>query len=235
MELTYLFHFQRDIHIFPQYEQIESINIQFENGVILYGLIQYTNSKIVENLVGRGRFFIHDVEYEVKPMSESKDDQHTNVDMIGHFTDLKLIEENVVDSFTQDTENRQGTQNNILTILNDDCSREIFRKIDKLSDFHSIANVCKQFNRIAKEIFPSKISHANIYLFNIMHKEEEVTLSQIENFLSNFGSSRAIHSLKIRSDIFENCSIFLVITLEENSRNSCLKNLTFFVFPFKIH
>lgn len=226
MELTYLFRFQHDIHIFPQYEQIESINIQFENDVILCGLIQYTNSKIVENLVGRGRFFIRDIiEYKVKPMSELKDDQHTNVDMIEHFTDLKLIEENVEDSFKQDT------QNNILTVLNDDCLREIFRKIDKLSDFHSIANVCTQFNRIAKEVFPSKIKYAYIYFFNIMHYEEGVTLSQIENFLNNFGSS--IHSLQIRHSFFEklpdasNSFFKLIYKHCKNLRELCIQGQSF--------
>lgn len=95
----------------------------------------------------------------------------------------------------------QDTRNNILTALNEDCLREIFRKFKKLSDFHSVANVCQQFNKISKEVFSLEMRYETVCFLNIMHSRSEVTLFQIVNFLSNFGSS--IVDIEITDDSLE--------------------------------
>ncbi|XP_031617566.1 uncharacterized protein LOC116337280 isoform X2 [Contarinia nasturtii] len=183
-------HYFYDIFVLRQYGEVESANIQFENDAIICGLVQYRDSKIASNLVDRGQIFIRNIEYKVKPMNAL----YTSVGMIECLEKLKLNELKS-EPFTQDT------QNNIITVLNDDCLRETFRKFDKLSDFHSIANVCKQFNRIAKEVFSSEIKYETVCFLNIMHPGYEVTLFQIVNFLSNFGSS--IFHIEITDDLFE--------------------------------
>lgn len=135
---------------FEQYGEVESTNIRFENDDSFYGLIQCKDSKVADNLVERGRISFGDIEFQVKTINESEDDQQTNVSIIECFKNCTLIELKIKPL-------RQDTQNNILTILNDDCLRLIFEKFHQLSDFHSIANVCMKFIRISNDIFPSKI------------------------------------------------------------------------------
>lgn len=188
--MIYFVYFQRDISDLRQYGEIESVNIKIENDAIICGLVQYRDSKIASNLIDQSHIFLQNIEYKVKPMNAL----YTGVGMIECLEKLKLNELKS-EPFTQDT------QNNIITVLNDDCLREIFRKFHKLSDFHSIANVCEHFNRIAKELFSSEIKYETVCFLNIMHPGYEVTLFQIEKFLSNFGSS--IFHIEITDDFFE--------------------------------
>lgn len=84
---------------------------------------------------------------------------YTSVGMIEFKKKLKLNELKS-EPFTQ------GTQNNTITVLNDDCLHETFRKFDKLSDFQSIANVCEQFNRIAMEVISSEKKYETYFVSN---------------------------------------------------------------------
>lgn len=138
-------------------------------------------------------------------MNESKDDQQTN------------------EPFRQDTQN-----DNILTLPNDDCLRQIFGKFYRLNDFHSIAKVCMQFNRIAKEVFASKIKHKSVNFKDLMDKDEgEITLSEIEIFLSNFGSSifsTAITKMSCSFENIPNASDILLNLIHKHCKN--LRKLT---------
>lgn len=168
---------------FMQYGEVESTNIRSEKDVVLDGLIQFADSKIADNLIERGLISIFDIEYEVKSMNEPKDDvQETNVSIVECLENLKLNE-------VKSEPSVQDTQSNILTVLNDDCLRLVFRKFNDLCDFHSIANVCKHFNRIAKEVFHHKIKHTFVDFIDIMPTRDEVTFDQIEIFLKKFGRS----------------------------------------------
>lgn len=99
----------------------------------------------------------------------------------------------------------QDSPKHILNLLNDHCLCEIFQNIDHLADFHSIANVCVRFNQIAKLVFPSKIRlrwiNFDEWVFNNGTSFNRIILSQIENFLCNFGSS--IVSLQFRPYYFQ--------------------------------
>lgn len=182
---------------FQKYGEIESTNIRCENNVLVCGLIQYKDCKVANYLVEQGKISLYDVEYEIKPMNEFRDDQHRNVKIIERIGKLSLVE---VKKFGKLTQN---TQNNIFTVLNDDCLHQIFKKIDQMSDFHSIANVCIKFNRISKEAFSSKLRQTTVSFTDLMHDRSDVTLSEIDRFLTNFGSSIFCASTLCGSFLFE--------------------------------
>lgn len=96
----------------------------------------------------------------------------------------------------------QDSTHHILNALDDHCLCEIFQSFEHVADFDAIANVCQRFNRIARRVFPTKISMRLIHFnFDDLVFDDGVhfnfiTLSQIETFLINFGSS--IFSLQFR-------------------------------------
>lgn len=76
------------------------------------------------------------------------------------------------------------------------CSMEIFKKLH-FSTFNSVANVCVRFNRIAKEAFRSKYQSKQINLLEL-ELNRQPTISTIEEFLSNFGTTiSSLSTIKI--------------------------------------
>lgn len=107
----------------------------------------------------------------------------------------------------------EDSPDNILNALPDFCLAEIFRKLNEVSDFISVANVCVRFNTIAKEIFSSKIRCRKFQLHEVaLHGE--FTMSRLESYLQYFGSS--VRSMVLRFDdwYFENTANAPNIALE---------------------
>lgn len=81
-------------------------------------------------------------------------------------------------------------QGQLLTVLNDDCLRHIFRQFSCLVDFCSIANVCLKFNEIAREVFSLKIKKKKIRFCDLdVVWKGCITLPQIKYFFENFAAS----------------------------------------------
>lgn len=91
----------------------------------------------------------------------------------------------------------KDSSKNIFNTINDDCLREIFRKIQHFVDFYSIVNVCKRFNNIGMEIFSLKIKR-KIFSMHALSVNDDVTLLQLENFLTVFGTS--VHAAYLNFD-----------------------------------
>lgn len=88
---------------------------------------------------------------------------------------------------------------NILNVLNDDCIREILKKLH-FSTLNSVVNVCIRFNYIAKEAFLSKYQSKQISISDLEWNRQP-TLSQVNNFLCEFGSSISSLSL-LKRELF---------------------------------
>lgn len=95
----------------------------------------------------------------------------------------------------------RSSPKNIQNALNDDCLCAIFQNFNNLADFASISNVCKRFNAIALQVFPSKIRTFLIDIDELVidngNQVNFITLAQLWRFLYDFGSS--ITSLKFHS------------------------------------
>lgn len=76
---------------------------------------------------------------------------------------------------------------NILKLLNDDCLIAIFRKLH-FSTLNTVMNVCIRFNRLAKRAFFNKYRSKKIHILELKWNRRP-TLSQVEDFLIEFGSS----------------------------------------------
>lgn len=79
----------------------------------------------------------------------------------------------------------QDSPKNILNVLNDDCIREILKKLH-ISTLIKVVDVCTRFNRIAKEAFLTKYRSKIINIFDLEWNRNPTSV-QIENFLSEFG------------------------------------------------
>lgn len=94
-----------------------------------------------------------------------------------------------------------------IPVLNDDVSLEIFSFLD-IHDLNTIASVCTDFKRMAKEVFgtryKSKVFSIQIGMNQDERGEQEVKalFRQIKSVLRNFGS--LICSLKIVFYIYRN-------------------------------
>lgn len=79
----------------------------------------------------------------------------------------------------------QDSPKNILNVLNDNCIREILKKLH-ISTLIKVVNVCTRFNRIAKEVFLIKYRLKIINIFDLEWNCNPTSV-QIKNFLSEFG------------------------------------------------
>lgn len=121
---------------------------------------------------------------------------------------------------------------NIHNALNDDCLREVFKKLHLL-DLSSVADVCVRFNGIAKDIFHSKSKDEMFNLKNLNRhvdmrmRSVKPTLAQIDDFLRNFGSSiTSIKEYSNDSDIVMPLINKYCVKLEEIKMYGYSKNQT---------
>lgn len=84
-------------------------------------------------------------------------------------------------------------QDILITDLNEHCLRHIFKQFYLLSDFCSILKVCRKFNEVAKEVFRLTLKKKKEQFFEIIPAQHvldrSVTLSEVRDFLENFGHS----------------------------------------------
>lgn len=99
----------------------------------------------------------------------------------------------------------RSSPKHILNTLNDDCLCAIFQNFSHLAGFDSISSVCKRFNAIALQVFPSKIQTCLIDIDELVidtgNQLNFITLAQLWKFLYDFGSS--ITSLKFHTVYLE--------------------------------
>lgn len=91
----------------------------------------------------------------------------------------------------------QDSPKHILNVLNDDCLFAIFEKLH-FSTLITVANVCTRFNGIAKDTFSRKYKFRKINILDLEWNRQP-TLSQVNRFLNEFGSSITSLSLFERS------------------------------------
>lgn len=144
---------------------------------------------VTEELIAKGRMDFEDKRIQVKSLKEYK----------RRFRRISANILNVVDTFdTLLQPPAQDSPQNILNVLCDDCLREIFKKLH-FSTLDTVANVCIRFNRVAKEAFLSKYRTKTINILELDWNRNP-TMSQIEYFLKQFGSS--ISSISTIKEIF---------------------------------
>lgn len=157
---------------FKHFGKVESTNDRslFKNrcfGKLYYVLVQFKDAKVAIDLIKRDRIIINCIEFEVKPLHKIfKPENETDINNTlseDYKKSLSLSELNIKSSTDQDVPDIDSPDN-ILNALNDDCLRLIFEKINRLSDFTPITKVCKQFERIAHEIFHLKIRKRRVQL-----------------------------------------------------------------------
>lgn len=93
---------------------------------------------------------------------------------------------------------------NIVNALNDDCLREIFRKLNR-DDQCAVANVCRRFRDVASTLIPKHIEIAN---------EHCTPLWRLEDFIRTFGSTfRTAHITTVQ------CADIILVFLSEYCDN----------------
>lgn len=154
-----------------RYGDIESIRTGCFNCL----LIQYKDAKDAAKLMKISRIEIDHTEFEIVSTNKFHDVANgVCAHQATEQTDSHLVHGAV-----------EQSSNDILSTLNDDCLREIFRKLHRFADFSAVANVCKRFNKIALEIFPLKIKQKQ-FGFDELAVNGDVTLSRLESFLNTF-------------------------------------------------
>lgn len=193
-------------NFFNTFGDVESTHNDLDEN-FYFVLVQFKDAKIAEDLVKRSRVVINDIEFQVESTKISVAQVVKNV----------FIQ--VVDFEPSFQPTSEDSPTNILNLLDDDCLRLIFEKVKHLSDIYSITNVCMRFNRIAKQIFATKINQECIDLIDLV-PENEVTLLQIEDFLCDFGSS--VLSIQIKDQHYKNIldpSNILLKTINKYCKN----------------
>lgn len=141
--------------------------------------IQFSSARVAAELIAKGQIIIEHIKMNVKKGKEYTED-------VFDFT------KKLYDTLLQPPD--EESPKNIYNALNDDCLREVFKKLHLL-DLSSVADVCVRFNGIAKEIFRSKSKDEMFNLKNLNRRVDmrvrsvKPTLPQIDDFLRNFGSS----------------------------------------------
>lgn len=155
-----------------------------KNARTITGFIEFEDDSVSHELISKGYMEIEDSKCEVKSYEAYKRELRQI-----SATVLKL--DSAIGALWQPPE--QDSSTHILNVLNDDCLREIFKKLH-FSTLLSVINVCVRFNRVAKEEFSDKYKSKKIHIYDLAWNREP-TKSQINDFLSEFGSSISSVSL----------------------------------------
>lgn len=168
---------------FKQFGVVESINIHYgwtENQYTLYKLfVQFKDVEVAGLFLKRGHCRFRGVKYEVKPLQKPSNGDNISIQL----ENLTFQEEEDPLSICP----TEDSPNNILNALDDDCLCLVFEQIDQLADFVTITKVCTRFKRLVKRISRSIIKQFTLN-FADLTLEKEVKLSEIEEFLCEFGS-----------------------------------------------
>ncbi|XP_031638550.1 uncharacterized protein LOC116350768 [Contarinia nasturtii] len=149
--------------------------IGFES-LFAYVEFEKEDESIVKQLISKGGMYIQDKEIRV----------------LGYIPKLRSWDIlNYFELLLQPPD--QDSPKNILNALNDDCLREIMKKLH-FTTLNSIVNVCLRFDRVGMEAFSNKYLHKKIDIFDLEYNRRP-TMAQIEHFLIKFGSR--ISSLSI--------------------------------------
>lgn len=155
---------------------------------VLTGFIEFEDDSVSHELISKGYMEIEDNKCEIKSYEDYKrDSKQVSV------TVLKL--DSAIGALLQPPE--QDSCRHILNVLNDDCLREIFKKLH-FSTLLSVVNVCVRFHRVAREAFSSKYKSKKIHIYDLAW-DRAPTKSQVSNFLIEFGSSISSVSLMGRA------------------------------------
>lgn len=178
--------------MFERFGKLRYVGIdkRMENGVVtvVTGFIEFEDDSVSDELISKGYMEFEDNKCEVKSYEEYKR-QSKRVSA----TVLKL--DCAQGALLQPP--KQDSSKHILNVLNDDCLREIFKKLH-FSTLASVVSVCVRFHRVAKEAFSSKYKSKKIHIYDLAWNRRP-TISQVNNFLSEFGSSISSVSLKARA------------------------------------
>lgn len=136
--ITILFQFQAYpemvYKLFKQYGEIESIRLGRSEGID-FVLAQFKNDAAINDLVKKGEIELDGSKFVIKSFHEIPNSKDELINCIESLKNLNIA----------NPPPPEGSHENILEALNDDCLSQIFEKIHYLADIHSITNVCKHF------------------------------------------------------------------------------------------
>lgn len=175
--------------IFKQFGEIRSIDngLSFKQiyGYQNYWVVQFGSDHVAAELLSKGEIVIEDVRIDVEVQRRLYDSISIN------FIDYSTFKDNTVFDVLFESPDEESPKN-ITNALNDDCLREIFKTLHLL-DLSSIADVCMRFNEIATEVFASKYRNKKFGFDDLKRfgnrQVLQPTLTQIDDFLRNFGPS----------------------------------------------
>lgn len=138
--------------------------------------VEFEDDSVAEELTTKGKIDFEDKKLEIKSYKQYKRRfRHISANV------LNIVD--TIDALSQAP--APDSPNNILNVLNDDCLRAIFGKLH-FSTLNAVVNVCIRFNRVAKKVFKTKYHLKTINILDL-EWDRHPTVSQTENFLSNFG------------------------------------------------
>lgn len=174
--------YSNSLHVKYAYEHfetfggIECASGQYGNNGVYNMFVQFKEVKDAVYFLRKGHCRIRGMKYAVKQLeSDSISVKLKNLTFQEEVDPLSIVP-------------LENSVNNILNTLDDDCLCLIFEQINQLADFVSITKVCIRFKRLAKKISKSLLKK-QILWFADLTIENKIKLPQIEEFLSEFGSS----------------------------------------------
>lgn len=162
-----------------QFGEVESTSMQYGKYGVYYILVHFEDAENVNRFLKRGHCTIFFHKFEVKPPLDQIHQSTTNI-ISKHLENLSKVNETVP---------AEDSPHNIMNALDDECLCLIFERIHELTDFISLTNVCWRFKRITKRISNSKMKEIGTIRFTYLIIENKIPLSQMEDFLCEFGSS----------------------------------------------
>lgn len=192
--LSFKFQFYYNQHaVFEKFGKLRFVGIDERRSEdhSIVGFVEFEEeyNSVAENLLSKGYMEIEDKKYRVKSYND-------------YIQDSKQVSTTTIR--LNDTEDDQllhppdqDSPKHILNVLNDDCLSAIFEKLH-FSTLIAVANVCIRFNGIAKNAFSSKYKFRKINILDLEWNRQP-TLSQVNRFLNEFGSSITSLSLLKRS------------------------------------
>lgn len=167
---------------FRQFGEIKYVGFdhRFDRHPVI-GFVEFQSEydSIAKDLIAKGQMEIEDKIIQVKSYTQYKREYR-------QISASVLNGVNKVDNATMLQEPPLlDSPQNLLNALDDDCLIEIFRKFH-LSTLNTVANVCTRFQRIAQQVFSIKHQWKIINILDLTLNRKPA-LSQVENFLSNFG------------------------------------------------